>query len=307
MTNATVSRPGQANLTGATDALFMKLFSGEVLTAFDQETKFLAHHFVQSINGGKSAQFPILGRTSVAYHTVGTELVGQTIAHNERVIDVDDMLVSHAFSADWDEKVNHYEYRSKYSKQIGAALAQQFDKTIAQVGVLAARAASPITGENGGSVLTDANYGTSGAALAAAAFDCKQLFDESDVAGVPRMFLRPAQFYLMGETTSILNKDWGGAGSYSKGMVGPVADIEIVKTNNLPKTNVNTGPTKYQGNFSTTVGLVMTDMAVGTVKLQDVAIGTEYQLSRLGTLIVGRLAFGSGVLRPVCAIELKTA
>jgi len=307
MSNATVSRPGQANLAGATDALLLKLFSGEVLTAFDQETLFLARHFVQTINGGKSAQFPILGRTSADYHTVGTEILGQTIAHNERVIDVDDMLVSHAFSSDWDEKVNHYEYRSKYSKQIGAALAQKFDRTVAQVGILAARAASPITGEDGGSVLTDANYGVSGAALAAGAFDAAQIFDEADVTGMRRMFLRPAQFYLMGETTSILNKDWGGAGSYSKGTVGPVADIEIVKTNNLPSTNIATGPAKYQGNFSTTVGLVMTDMAVGTVKLQDVAIGSEYQLSRLGTLLVGRLAFGSGILRPVCAIEMKTA
>jgi hypothetical protein len=307
MTDANPSRLGQINAGGATDALYLKLFGGEVMTAFEQATVFLNHHFVQSISSGKSKQFPMLGRTTAAYHTVGAELLGNVIAHNERVITVDDMLVAHTFVADWDEMVNHYEVRSKYSKEIGAALGQKFDKTIAQVAVLAARASSPITGENGGSVLTDANYATSGAALAAALFDAKVIFDESEVTGTPRLFIRPAQHALMAETTSILNKDWGGAGSFSQGTVGPVNGIEIIKSNNVPSTNVNSGPSKYQGNFSTTVGVFMTDMAVGTVKLQNVAIGTQYQLNRLGTLTVGRLAFGSGILRPICAIELKTS
>lgn len=307
MTDANPSRLGQINAAGANDALFMKLFSGEVMTAFEQGTVFMNHHFVRSISGGKSSQFPMLGRTTAAYHTVGAEMLGNVIAHNERVITVDDMLVAHTFIAEWDEMVNHYEVRSRYATEIGRALAQKFDKTIAQTGVLAARASSPITGENGGSVLTDANYGTSGAALAAALFDARVIFDESDVTGTPRLFVRPAQHALMAETTSILNKDWGGAGSFSQGTVGPVNGIEIVKTNNLPNSNINSGPSKYQGNFSTTVGLFMTDMAVGTVKLKDVAIASEWQLSRLGWLTVGRLAFGSGILRPICAIELKTS
>lgn len=55
MTDANPSRLGQINAAGATDALFLKLFSGEVLTAFTQATVFLQHHFVQSISGGKSA------------------------------------------------------------------------------------------------------------------------------------------------------------------------------------------------------------------------------------------------------------
>jgi hypothetical protein len=307
MTNYTASRLGQINTAGDELALYQKLFSGEVMTAFEQGTVFLKHHFVQSISGGKSKQFPILGRADASYHTVGVELTGGTIAHNERVITVDDMLVSHKFVAEWDEMVNHYEVRSKYTTELGRALAQKFDRTIAQVGVLAARASSPITGENGGSVLTDANYGTSGAALASALFDAKVIFDESDVTGTPNLFLRPAQHALMAETTSILNKDWGGAGSFSQGTVGPVNGVSILKTNNLPNSNINSGPTKYQGNFSTTVGLFMTDMAVGTVKLKDVAIESKWMLERLGTLMVARLAFGSGILRPICAIELKTS
>ena len=307
MTDYTASRLGQANTTGDVTALYQKVFGGEVMTAFEQATVFMSKHFNQPISGAKSKQFPILGRASASYHTVGAEITGSAIAHNERVITVDDMLQSNVFVADWDEMVNHYEVRSKYSDELARKLAQIFDKTIAQVGVLAARASSPITGENGGSVLTDANYGTSGAALAAACFDARQIWDESEITSNPNFFVRPAQYQLLAETTSILNKDWGGSGSYSRGSVGPISDINVVKTNNLPNSNVNTGPSKYQGNYSTTVGLFMTDMAVGSVTLKNVSVKSEYQLSRLGTLMVGTLAFGAGVLRPICAIEAKTS
>lgn len=252
-------------------------------------------------------QFPILGRASAAYHVVGTDILGNQIAHNEKVIAIDDMLVSSAFIADWDAMVNHYDVRSKYTEQLALALAYKYDTTIAQIGILAARASSPITGENGGTALTDANYGTSGAALAAGCFDAAQTFDENDVTGSRTLFIRPAQYYLMAETTSILNKDWGGQGSYATASGFKVADVDVVKTNNLPSTNVNTGPSTYQGNFSTTVGLVMAPMAVGSVKLQDVSVASQYDLSRLGTLLVGKLAFGAGILRPVCAIEFKTS
>lgn len=277
------------------------------MTAFEVATVFLSRHFVQSISGGKSKQFPIMGRTTAAYHVVGTELTGNQVAMNERVITVDDMLVGHIFSADWDEAVAHFETRGKYASEISQSLARKFDATVAQVGVLAARASSPITGENGGTVLTDANYGTSGAALAAGAFDARQVFDEANVTGTARMFVRPAQYYLMAETTSLLNKDWGGQGSFANASIPMVGGLEIVKTNQLPNTNVNSGPSKYQGNFTTTVGLVMTDFAVGTVKLVDVSVNSKYMLERLGTLVVGNLAFGSDVLRPICAIEMKTS
>lgn len=308
MTNAIVSRPGQINAAGDTNALFLKLFSGEVLTAFEINTVFLDKHVVQPISGGISKQFPVLGRNTASYHTPGTEILGNTIQHNERVITLDDFLISPVFVADWDQLVNHYEIRSEYSKQCGLALAYQFDRQIAQVGILSARASALMTDEPGGSTLTDANYATSGAALAAGAFDAAQALDEKNISMDGRnLFVRPAQYYLMAETTSILNKDWGGSGSYREGKVPGVAGLDLVKTNQLPSTNVNTGPSKYQGNFSTTVGLVMQRYAVGTVKAADISVRADYDPRRLGTLMVGKLAVGSGILRPACAIELKTS
>jgi len=56
MTNSTVSRVGQVNTSGATDALFLKQFGGEILTEFERSTVFKTRHFVRQIRNGKTAQ-----------------------------------------------------------------------------------------------------------------------------------------------------------------------------------------------------------------------------------------------------------
>jgi hypothetical protein len=46
MANATPSRLGQANAAGDVQALFLKVFAGEVLTAFHRESAFRPRHMV---------------------------------------------------------------------------------------------------------------------------------------------------------------------------------------------------------------------------------------------------------------------
>ena len=55
MANATPSRLGAVNGTGASDALFLKVFSGEVLTAFAETNVMMDRHYVRTISNGKSA------------------------------------------------------------------------------------------------------------------------------------------------------------------------------------------------------------------------------------------------------------
>ena len=55
MTNATVTRLGQVNAANAADALFLKVFSGEVLSSFERSAATLDKHFVRTISSGKSA------------------------------------------------------------------------------------------------------------------------------------------------------------------------------------------------------------------------------------------------------------
>lgn len=314
MANATPSRLGQANLTGDAKALFLKVFAGEVLTAFAETNVVLPYVDQRTIASGKSATFPVIGKASGGYHTPGTELTGLGIAANEVVITIDDLLISHTFIANIDEAMNHYDVRAPYSQELGRFLANTLDKHLLQLGVLAARSAARITGEPGGGVITDANAATDSNALIADIFAAAQTLDEKDVPADDRVvFLRPAQFYAMAQNTKVLNKDWGGAGVYSDGKVLRVAGVDIVKTNHLPNTLIATGTTaagtgdKYAGDFTKTVGLVMQKSALGTVKLMDLAMESEYDIRRQGTLMLGKYAMGHGIKAPQCAVEIKTA
>lgn len=307
MANATPSRLGQVNLTGDDQALFLKVFSGEVLTSFHRDNVFLDRSMVRTISNGRSAQFPATGTVTAAYHTPGTELTGTAIAAAERTITIDDLLVAQVFIARIDEAKNHYDVRSVYSDEAGKVLAETMDKNLAQVGVLAARASATITGGNGGSALTNAAYATDSTVLAAGLFTAAQTLDEKNVGKERNVFLRPAQYYLLAQNTTMINQWYGGQGAVSDGTILKVAGIEIVKTNALPNTNVVTGVAAYQGNFATTVGLVMHKSAIGTVKLLDLATESDYDIRRQGTLIVSKYAVGHGILRPECAVELKTA
>ncbi|WP_153349681.1 capsid protein [Sinorhizobium meliloti] len=310
MADAIVSRLGQANGAGDVKANFVKVATGEVITAFAQTTEFADKHMVRNIKEGKSASFPATGRTTGArYHTPGSQVLGTVFKANERVITIDDLLLTDAFVANIDEAMNHFEVRGEITKQMGEELAQAYDENVARVGVLAARASAVVDGLPGGSALTNAAYLTDSDVLAAAFFQAAAIFDEKFVPASERFgYVKPVQYYALAQNTKVINKDWDGKGSYSDGKVVKIADIPLVKTANLPNgKSFATGPTAYQGVFTNTAALIMHKAAVGTVKLLDLAMETEYMVSRQGTLMVAKYAVGHGILRPECAIELKTA
>ena len=245
MANATPSRLGAANGAVANfaqkNALFLKVFAGEVLTAFDETNVMKDLHVSRTISSGKSAQFPVTGKANAAYHTVGTPLLGtQNISHNEIVVNIDDVLIADTFIANIDEAKNHYDVRAEYSRLLGMALAKQFDVRCLQLGVLAARGSATVSGGNGGTAITDADAATNGASLAASIFAAAQAMDEKDVPENDRVaIVKPAQYYNLVQTTDVINRDFGGAGVYAEGTVLKVAGIQIVKSNNLPTTNVS--------------------------------------------------------------------
>lgn len=315
MANATVLSIGQVNGAGATDALFLKVFSGEVLTAFETASVTRDKHFVRTISSGKSASFPATWKVTGGYHTPGNEIVGQVSNVNERVITIDDLLVSSVFIPNIDEAKNHFDYRSVYSNEAGVFLGTNWDKNILQIMALAARAAATVTGAFGGTSLTSTGtlYRTSAADLIAGLYAAAQAMDEKDIPATATRYgyLRPAQYYLLAGTPNSLltHVDYNGGqsnGSFSGGKVIEVGGVQLVKTNNLPNSVVASGPAAYQGDFSKTAFVVSTDAAVGTVKLMDLSSEMDYDIRRQGTLIVAKYAMGHGVLRPECAVEGKT-
>lgn len=308
MSNSNPSFVGQDNLAGDSKALFYKVFTGEVLSAFKQNTVALNRTRSRTISHGKSASFAATGRTSATYHTPGNEILGKNIGHSERVIAIDDLLISDVFIANIDEAMSEYDVRSIYSSECGQALAVAMDANILQTGVLAARAANAIASLPGGSSLINANYKTDSSALAGGLFLGAQTLDEKSVAMEGRTaYMRPAQYYLLAQNTTAINTLYGGQGAYSDGTVVRIAGVELVKSLQLPTTNIVTGPAKYQVNASTTAALIMSAEAVGTVQLMGLALEQDYDIRRQGTLIVAKYAVGHGILRAEAAVELKTA
>jgi len=315
MANATVSRLGQVDQLGSSDALFMKVFAGEVLTAFETMVITKAQTRQRSITSGKSASFPATFQASGGYHTPGNEIVGRAISHNEVVITIDDLLLSDVFIANIDEAKNHYDVRGPYSTEMGRFLAKQYDANIARNIVRAARGGALFTGDQGGTQLIDSDADTSATSLAGSIWTAKQTMEEADVP-VETMEVyadvKPAQWYLLAqEPTLILNRDVDGDGSYSKGSFSLIGGVGVHKSNNLPwgtDDSANTDiPSDYRLDMSNTVGAVFVEAAAATVQLLGLAMESEYDIRRQGTLMVGKYAVGHGPLRNKCSVEIATA
>ena len=308
--NPTTTIPGAVNNAGDADALFLKIYGGEVLTAFSQTTQAMDKHKVRTIASGKSAQFPVMGRSNGAeYLTRGNAINTSAINHAEQIITVDDKLVTSAFIYDYDEMKNHYDVRQEYSKQHGEELAVIFDKNVLRTGLQAARSASVVSGLAGGSVLVNAAAKTDASALVDSLFLARQTMAEKDVNEMANAFLLPAQYFLLinGEDR-IINSDYAAGGSFADARMTKIAGLSVVMTNNLPSTNVTgTFGGKYDVDATNTAALVMTESAVGTVKLQEMRSEMEWKPEYQANLLLTSLGVGHGVLRPECAIEIATA
>tara|TARA_Y100001937_G_C7096088_1_gene320136 strand:- start:277 stop:1227 length:951 start_codon:yes stop_codon:yes gene_type:complete len=316
MANATVSRLGQVNTSGDANALFLKVWSGEVLATFQRENKMLGMSSVRTISSGKSAQFPVVGTNSTSYHTPGNEITGTQVKHSEKIINIDDLLISNAFIANIDEAKNHYDVRSIYTSEMGRALANKVDQHLLQLSVLAAQASATITGGNGGTQITDADAKTNAASLISSIFECAQALDEHDIPSEERFcVVPPATYYLLVQNDKILNRDFGAErnGVYADGTVIKVAGVNIVKANTAvtaftdQSSSISGTNNTYNVDAQNVAAVVFHKSAIGTVKLMDLAMESEYDIRRQGTLMVGKMALGHGILRPESAALIKTA
>ena len=312
-----VNNAGGGNFAGD-NAMFLKVWAGEVLTAFRKATVFEALHKVRTIASGKTAQFPIIGLNSAAYHTPGDQIVGTAQKVAEATVNIDDKLISHVFLPDIDEAKNHYDVRSQFSVEMGNALAYTYDKNVAAVIAKAARTATNFnTDLPGGTrvkIIAATKAAVTGAQLAAALFAAAQSMDENNLPENERYCaLAPREYYKLVQETNVINRDWGGAGAYADGTVLKVAGISIIKSNHLPTTNRSavTGENNaYNADYTDNVALVWNPMAAGTVKLMDLKMettGGDVHAIWQGTFMIASMAIGTGILRPDCAVEIYFA
>jgi len=337
---AAASRPGLNNDAGSKRAKFLKQFSGEVLTSFEETNVAMPLHRVRTISNGKSAQFPSIGTTTAAYHSPGEVILGGKVDSSEITVTVDDLLVSSAFVPNIDEAMNHYDVRSTYSKEMGNALANAADRNIFSTIYKAAVGTgngdiegqwinSDFTGLSTGSVsgnkgkidINDVSAeGTTSPATTAqnvvdGIINSLMMFDKHDVTGEKYCVLKPETYYLLlGADSTAINRDQGGNGSVATGQVPTVGGVKIYMSNHLPLaaqstpnpsgTNESNRAGAYDINDPQLQGMVFTKDAAATVKLLDLGVESEYQIERQGTLMVAKYAMGHNVLRNKSAIAL---
>ena len=325
MANASPVSVGKVNAGGSEDALFLKVFAGEVLTSFERASKTQGADMERSISSGKSATFPVMGRVGASYHTAGAEITGSDVNHNEKVITINDLLISSVFLSNIEEAKNHWDVRSAYSQEIGRALAFTKDKHILQTIGQAAQASANVadSGYASGTVLTNTGIASATASTAANAmidslFDAAKQLDANYVPSEGRKcFMRLEEYYKLANATNAINVDFSGRGSIAEGKVVKIAGIELVPVAHFVDSNVNSGVEQGSAtaggsnpqavDLSNYVALVSHPSAVGTVKLMDLGVEKEYDIRRQGTLMVAKYAMGHGVLRPEAAVGIKEA
>ena len=326
MSNANPVKFGNAN-SGSTrdDALFLKVFAGEVITSFDRASKTQGADMVRSISNGKSASFPVMGRIGAEYHAVGAEILGSAVNSNEKVITINDLLISSVFVSNIEEAKNHWDVRSAYSTEMGRALSFQKDKHILQTIGQATLASANLTGGDATTNVVNTGIASTTDATAAnamidAIFAAAKELDANYVPSEGRKcFMRLEEYYKLANATNAVNVDFSGGanGGVASGKVAKIAGIELVPVPHFVSSNVtsgadagsatNGGSTPQAVNLSNFVALVSHPSAVGTVKLMDLAVEKEYDIRRQGTLMVAKYSMGHGVLRPEAAVGIKEA
>ena len=280
---ANITRPNavngnQGNTYATKYATALKLFSGEVFTAFNNASIFKGLVRNYTLRGSKSKQFLLTGKLSAGFHTPGQPILGDTaLKANEKTLLLDDLLVASQFVYDLDEVISQWSTRSELSKQIGESLANFYDLRIARVLDMASREASVVTGEPGGfEVSIGANNQLNAQKIVDGFFEAASVLDERSAPQEGRSaVLSPRQYHSLVSSvdTNILNRDLGnsqGDLNSGKGLVS-IAGIRIYKSNNLPfmaayNTAVSGENNDYTDTNATCCGLIFHKQAAGCVE-----------------------------------------
>lgn len=311
-------------------ALFLKVFGGEVLTAFARLSVTMDKHMVRTIQNGKSAQFPVMGRTRGAYLAPGESLDDKRkdIKHSEKVITIDGLLTADVLIFDIEDAMNHYDVRAEYSTQIGEALAISADSAVlaemAALCNLPAASNENIAGLGGASVLevgAEADLNTPaklGEAIIGQLTIARARLTKNYVPAADRKFYTTPDNY-----SAILAAMMPQAANYAAlidpetGNIRNVMGFEVIEVPHLtaggagddredePANQKHAFPATASGDvkvaMDNVVGLFNHRSAVGTVKLRDLALERARRPEYQADQIIGRYAMGHGGLRPEAA------
>lgn len=285
--------------------LALKVFSGEVMTAFETKNIFLPLVKVRTIPHGKSASFAVIGKydDELTEFVPGGDIAPNVINAGERVIEVDNLKYASVFVDRFEEAMQHYETRSTYAMEMGRKLAKTVDAAIiAQLDACLAGTANAgdQNGDEGqpaaqtaldaGILTTDSNA-EAGDKILAALFDAQTAMDEDDIPGERYVVVSPKNYNRLVQSGAV-NKDYtaGTNGGVDTGKINSVAGHMVAVSNNIDPDTI----------------YMFTSEAVGVVKLLDIKTEAEYLIQKQGTLMVSSYAMGFGVLNNGCVVSIDT-
>lgn len=191
--------------------LFLKVFSGEVLNAYERAIKVSPLLTTRTITSGKSAQFPTTGVAAARYFTPGQDLLVDSsadshgylsnIKQSERIIYIDNLLTANCFIDQLDEAMSHYDYRSAFATELGRALARHQDNYALYTLQASAVDVGDINGANEqtpGEAHTPVDattFYTSASNALDAIYDAARTLDEADIPKDDRFVIMPPIAY----------------------------------------------------------------------------------------------------------------
>lgn len=293
---------GSARTNGHSDRdIALKVFSGEVLTSFEEKNIFLGLVQTRTISSGKSAQFPVIGSYDAAAieHVPGEDVTPQLISAGERVITIDNLKYASVFVDNFEEAMSHYEVRSQYSTEMGRKLANTIDTDVlttlnACVGTGLEEVGQPASQAAVSYTYSSATLGAEerGNELIAQIFLAQSTLDGKDVPGERYVAVCPADYYKLVQSTHGVNKDYtNGNGGIDTGKITQIAGNNIVVSNRIAEGEI----------------YVFTSNAIGVVKLLDIKSEANYIPEKLGDLMTSSYAMGFGVLNPGCVVKIVAA
>lgn len=297
-------------------ALFLKVFSGEVLTAFTRASKVMNNHMIKTIDSGKSTSFPVMGRGKAHYLPAGSNLddLREAIPHNEVVINIDGLLTSDVLITDIFEAMNHYDVRGEYAKQLGEALAIAADgATVAEIAKLVKKNTENITGLGKGIVVEKTitggagiNYET-GKAVIDGLLEMKAKWTTQYVPEEERFaYITPEVESAIITSKDAINRDYGAVASIVDGNIDKLCGFKIIavphlKAGGADKTGMlGTAPEghEFPTDYAGALAVCAHRTAVATVKLKDLQLEHARRPELQADMIIAKNAVGHGGLRP---------
>ena len=331
MANVTIANPMAINGAASTDAeklaLALKVFSGETLTAFQRTSVTNGRIMERAITSGKSAQFPVFGRTNAHYLKAGQSLddIRENIKQNERIIQIDGLLTADCLIFDLDEFIAHYDFRSPYAAELGNALAISHDASVmAELAKEALNSTENVEGNGlGGVIETTIDSGVvginkqTGLAIYQTLLKAKSAMSKNYVPAADRYcYLDPDFHSALASALEFLNREYGASGTILEGNVIRLAGFDIIECPHITRggddnTNVIEGaghvfPAEYANKHPM---IICHKTAAGVLRLKNLSMESGRRIEYQADQMIAKMAVGIGGLRPEAAFLgiVKTA